>query len=188
MPGPLVKEGDRVTLRVLERDDFDFWQQSYATPEIRHPTGNPQVRTLDDVEDTYEDENSTVFVVCLDDDREPGTVSADDVRRIGTVSIAEFGRNPRIGYWLVPEVHGEGYGSEAVSLLVEYVFRCYDTRTVRAKVFDFNTASQQLLESLGFTREGELRKEAFLDGGVRNAYIYGLLREEWEADQSTDGV
>ncbi len=52
-------------------------------------------------------------------------------------------------------------------------------RDLVARVIESNEASQQVWEKLGFTQEGELREEIFRNGEYENAYIYGLLKEEW---------
>lgn len=180
MPGARVERGDRVSLRTLERDDIPFWQRGYADPEIRYPTGNPEAKSRAQLEALFEDDGHTSFVVCLEDGT-PESPDEGDVRRIGHVSVKLWGRTPTIGYWLVPEVHGNGYGTEAVSLVLEYAFRTYEAPAVRAKAFDYNTASRRLLESLGFKQEGRLRKDAFVDGEYRDGIVYGLLRREWRA-------
>jgi RimJ/RimL family protein N-acetyltransferase len=180
MPGAIVKRGERVTLRTLEREDIDVLQRGAADPEIRHLTGNAAARNRADVAETYEDDDVTVMVVCTDDSGDPDPVDVEDVRRIGIVNVAEYGRAPRLGIWLDPDVHGEGHGTEAGTLLLEYVFQSFDTPVVRAKAFEHNDASQGLLESVGFQREGRLRRDAFLDGEYRDGLMYGLLRDEWE--------
>ncbi|SDQ41383.1 GNAT family N-acetyltransferase [Natronobacterium texcoconense] len=180
MAGAIVKRGERITLRTLESEDVDVLQHGAGDPEIRHLTGNSKVRSRDELEKTLEDDNVTILLVCLDDPGEPGPVDTDDVRRVGVVSVSEWTRNPRVGFWLRSGVQGEGYGREAAALLVDYVFRSYDTPTVKAKAFEHNEASRGLLESLGFEQEGRLRMNAFVDGEYRDGILYGILREEWE--------
>lgn len=180
MPGAIVKRGERVTLRTLEREDFEVWQRGAANPEIRHLTGNSRVRNRDQLEESYENEDVTLFLVCLDDDGGPGPVESQKLRQVGVAVVKEWGRNPFLGIWLFPEVQGEGYGEEAASLLLDYTFRSYDTQAVRANAFDYNDPSRGLLEKLGFEQEGRLRKEAFIDGEYRDGVMYGMLREEWE--------
>ena len=104
----------------------------------------------------------------------------DDVRRLGVIYVGDADyKRPELGYWLVPEAHGQGYGKESVALVIEYVFGEYDTPAVGAEAFDFNDASRGLLESLGFVEEGRRRKFMFVDGEHRDMVQYGLLREEW---------
>lgn len=178
MPGARIKSGERVTLRTFEREDIPFLQRASANPEIRYPIGNP-LENQDQIEERYEDGNSDQFLVCLDD-AGPGQPDEDDVRRIGVISVDDADwRRPELGYWLIPEVHGEGYGKESVSLVIDYVFRVYAHPAVGAGAYDFNEASRGLLESLGFTEEGRIRKDRFIDGKYIDMIQYGLLRREW---------
>jgi ribosomal-protein-alanine N-acetyltransferase len=180
MPGAIVKRGDSVTLRVLEREDFEVWQRGAADPEIRHLTGNLTVRNRDQIEQAYESEDVTPFLVCLDDEGGPGPVGGQKLRQVGVAVVNERDRTPFLGLWLFPEVQGDGYGEEAMSLLVEYTFRSYDTPAVRANTFEYEGPSGAMLEALGFREEGRLRKAAFIDGEYRDTIVYGMLREEWE--------
>jgi len=174
-------DGERVSFRTVEQEDIPFVQRTFANPELRHPTGNP-VRNLEEIDVT--DDDSDQFLVCLDDEGAgPGQPAEEEIRRIGWVGASDMSyKRPEIGYWLVPEVHGEGYGTEAVSLLVEYVFREYETPAIGAVAYDFNKPSRSLLESLGFVEEGRRRKFMFVDGAHRDMVEYGLLREEWQRE------
>lgn len=184
MTGGIVRRGDNVSLRVLEEDDFDVLQRGAADPSLRHLTGNSKVRNRSELEEVYDDEDVTVFVVTLADDADPGPVESTEVQRIGIASVKEWGRNPSLGIWIRPEMQSEGYGAEASTLLVDYAFNVYDTPTVKAKAFEHNDPSRGLLESLGFVAEGRLRKDAFIDGTYRDAIVYGILREEWKSDEA----
>ncbi|MFC4553131.1 MULTISPECIES: GNAT family N-acetyltransferase [Halorussus] len=180
MPGARVARGERVSLRTVESEDDSFVQRALANPDVRYPMGNP-VMSRAELERHREESDDDRFLVCLEaDDVGPGRPAEEDVTRIGQVNVddADYKR-PELGYWLVPDVHGEGYGAEAVSLAVDYAFREYDTPAVGAEAYDFNDASRGLLESLGFVEEGRRRKYMFVDGEHRDMVQYGLLREEW---------
>ncbi len=181
MPGARIESGERITLRTLEHEDIPFIQRAYANPEIRYPGGVP-LRNQKQLEEWHEGTSGDQFLVCLDeDDAGPGQPDEDDVQPIGAISLKDADwRRPELSYWLVPEVHDEGYGKEAVSLVIEYVFRVYATPAVGAGVYDFNDASRGLLESLGFIEEGRIRKERFINGEYHDSVQYGLLRQEWK--------
>ncbi|KAB1192711.1 GNAT family N-acetyltransferase [Haloferax sp. MBLA0076] len=183
MPGARITSGERITLRTAETEDIPFLQRGGATPEIRFPLGNP-VMNREQYEISDDRNAPDRFLVCLeDDDTPPIEPGEDDVTPIGFVGVSDAHfKRPELGYWLIPEVHGEGYGKAAVSLAIDYVFRQYDTPAVEAEAFDFNDASRGLLESLGFTEEGRKRKFMFVDGEYRDMIQYGLLREEWESE------
>jgi RimJ/RimL family protein N-acetyltransferase len=178
MPGPRIAKGDRVTLRTVEREDVPFLQRGRTNPELRYSLGNSP--TNQEVIDAS-DEDADRFLVCLNGtDAGPGHPDEDDVQRIGVVGVEDMEwRRPELGYWLVPEVHGEGYGKESVSLLIDYVFRTYAHPAVGAVAYEFNEASRGLLNSLGFAEEGRIRKERFIDGEYVDTIQYGLLRREW---------
>ena len=180
MPGARVAGGERVTLRTAETEDVPFLQRAGANPGIRFPLGNPVMnRERYDISDDRNAPDS--FIVCLEtDDTGPGRPDEGDVTTIGSVNVADAHyKRPELGYWLVPEFHGEGYGRGAVSLAIDYAFRQYDVPAVEAEAFDFNDASRGLLASLGFVEEGRKRKFMFVDGEHRDMIQYGLLREEW---------
>jgi ribosomal-protein-alanine N-acetyltransferase len=185
MPGARITNGERVTLRTVEQEDIPFIQRGCTNPEIRYPLGTP-LRNQDQIEEQHEDGDEDQFLVCLGDDAGPGQPDEDDIRRIGVISVEDADwRRPELGYWLVPEVHGDGYGKEAVSLVIDYVFRVYDHPAVGAGAYDFNDASRGLLESLGFSEEGRIRKDRFIDGEYIDTVQYGLLRWEWREQTRT---
>lgn len=179
MPGPVFIEGESVTLRTIEEADLEFLQRQVNDPEIRRAIGRPDPVNSEQEREFFEEvvsgDGTTDLLVTVDGDR-VGIVSLafDD----GVVTSAE------LGYWLAPEYHRQGYGSEAAELLVEHGFEQRACHRIEARVFGFNEASQGLLERLGFTREGVSREAHFVDGAYRDVYWYGLLAEEWR--QSRD--
>jgi ribosomal-protein-alanine N-acetyltransferase len=183
MPGTRIEQGEQVTLRTVEREDGEFLQRAHADPEIRYPLGTVTHKNRNQMdahfEEFIEDEGNVSFLVCLDDSG-PGHPEADETEAIGVVSVTHVDWDrPNLAYWLVPEHHGEGYGKEAISLVVEYVFRTFDVHGIGAHAFDYNAASRGLLESLGFVEEGRGREARFIDGEYRDTVQYGLLRREW---------
>ena len=105
------------------------------------------------------------------DDRAIGTLGAGEVRP-GVVEI---------GYLLTRRHWGQGLAREAVSRLLDLLFVDEGWRRACADTDPDNEASNALLRALGFTLEGRLRGEWETHIGVRDSYIWGLLREEWLA-------
>ena len=75
----------------------------------------------------------------------------------------------------MPVVHA----TEAISLVVDYMFRTHEHPAVGAGAYEFNDTSRGLLESLGFKEEGQTRRDRFIDGEYMDIVRYVLLREEW---------
>jgi [ribosomal protein S5]-alanine N-acetyltransferase len=177
MPGPAFLTGDDVTLRTIEEEDLEFLQTQVNDPEIRRPIGRST--PLNAVQEREFFEN----VVC-DDDSIHLLIVADSTPTgtIGLESIDRESRSAEIGYWIAPDHHRRGYGSEATALLVEHAFDQLGLHRISARVFDFNDASRRLLESLGFTEEGVHRDAEFVDGKFQDTHWYGLLEDEWRAE------
>ena len=85
-----------------------------------------------------------------------------------------------IAYGLNPNERGKGYGTEAVQLVVDYLFLSKDLARIQAIADVRNKASQRVLEKAGFQREGTIRKSIFNRGELRDYYLYSILREEWK--------
>lgn len=188
MPGARVTSGTDITLRTVEREDAQFLQRAYAAPELRRPLGR-RVRNVSEVENRIgrraEDDDYRSFLVCLDEGRSEGT--DDGSTPVGVVLARRVTSRPNLAIWVAPEYHGDGYGREAISLLIDLLFRNYDVPSIGAGVYSFNEASQRLLESVGFTQEGRQRKVQFYDGAYHDNLKYGMLREEWESRSEREG-
>ncbi|MFC7070706.1 GNAT family N-acetyltransferase [Halobaculum lipolyticum] len=195
MAGTRVADGDRVTLRTVEREDLEFVQRAATEPAIRHPLGST-VRTRDELAEAFEERDDTFLLVCVDGGEAgpnpevvdgTGAPGTGETRPIGAVRVESTDRTrPELSYWLAPEVHGQGYGTESVALAVADTFRSRAVPAVAAGVYADNDASRRLVESLGFSEEGRLRRHSFADGAYRDLVTYSLLREEWEENR-TDG-
>jgi RimJ/RimL family protein N-acetyltransferase len=86
---------------------------------------------------------------------------------------------PEIGFGL-PETsaHGKGFATEAVKLLIDYLFAGYPVERIMAFTDAENLPAQSVLEKNGFQREGQLRRSLFRCGEWHNTLIYGLLRQD----------
>jgi [ribosomal protein S5]-alanine N-acetyltransferase len=87
-----------------------------------------------------------------------------------------------VGYILRRDQWGHGFAREAVARVIDYAFVGSGARRIFADTDPDNQASIKLVKSLGFRLEGHLRGEWETHIGVRDSLIFGLLREEWEAE------
>ncbi len=98
---------------------------------------------------------------------------------VGSVAHGTCGGGCWIGYQLVPEARGRGLGTEAVTLITDYLFLHKDIVRIQAETHPANAASRRVLEKVGFTFEGLIRKSFFSRGAWRDTAMHSLLREEW---------
>jgi len=87
-----------------------------------------------------------------------------------------------IGYRLFdPALAGRGYITAATGLLIDYLFGAYQYHRLELMMEPNNVGSERVALKCGFTFEGTLRQAFFLNGAIRDAKLYSLLRPEWAA-------
>lgn len=107
-------------------------------------------------------------------------VEADD-RPAGWITLVvsnwEHGL-AEVGYALTTPYQGRGLMAPALELLLDDLFTGTALARIEARCAVDNVASQQVLERLGFTREGRLRSYFRLRGQRVDNYLYALLRDD----------
>ncbi len=77
------------------------------------------------------------------------------------------------------EYWGQGYGREAMSILLRYCFDSLGMHRVTADGFEYNKAWSHLLEAIGFTSEGTDREYLFRDDRFWDRIRYAMLADEY---------
>ncbi|WP_239004796.1 GNAT family N-acetyltransferase [Paenibacillus tepidiphilus] len=108
---------------------------------------------------------------------------AEPDRLLGIIEAMDFEvkvNKVTIGYYLAEACWGNGVATEAVQLLLGFLFREVNVNRIQAEVMPPNRASKQVLLKNGFRKEGLLRQASLWAGkGVVDLEMYGLLREEY---------
>lgn len=76
---------------------------------------------------------------------------------IGAVSLGRPGAYPILGYWLGRPYWGQGYMTEAASVVLDWFFATSGLHAIRSGALVDNPMSMNVLEKLGF-RRGEQRE------------------------------
>jgi len=74
---------------------------------------------------------------------------------------------------------GQGYGQEAIELLLQHAFIQLGLNKVTAGAYDDHVACLELFKRLGFSIEGNLRSHLFREGAYHGKIVMGLLREDY---------
>jgi RimJ/RimL family protein N-acetyltransferase len=174
MPGPVFLSDERVTLHTVEEEDLDAFARARSDPDVRIPLSIDTPQNRDGFEEFFEEtisDGEGYWFVASVDDETVGAVMFPEVR--DSAGLGEM------AYWILPEYQGEGYGREAVSLLLEYGFDELRLHRTQAACLATNEASRGLLESLGFELEGRFRDAVFQSGTHVDVLHFGLLADEW---------
>ena len=100
---------------------------------------------------------------------------------IGTRKMEDvYRKNIEVGYFLGQDYWGKGIMTIALQKFVEYIFNTFDVARIFAPVFDYNIASQRVLEKAGFRKESYHFKSIFKNNKFHNEVIYALLKEDFQ--------
>jgi ribosomal-protein-alanine N-acetyltransferase len=82
----------------------------------------------------------------------------------------------------MPEFWGMGYATELAGTMANFGFRHLKLHKVCARCNANNLKSEKIMQKLGMTREGYLRKVRYKHGSWDDEKVYGILREEWPVE------
>lgn len=86
-------------------------------------------------------------------------------------------RTAELGYYLAQPYWGQGIMTQVVRRACDIVFATTDVVRVFAEPFAHNVGSCRVLEKVGFTCEGTLRKNAEKNGELIDMQLYALVKE-----------
>jgi [ribosomal protein S5]-alanine N-acetyltransferase len=102
---------------------------------------------------------------------------------IGTLGLNGLqlkNKKAEIGYEIHPSYWRQGYTSEAIKEVLRYSYQELGLNRIGAVVYLENEASSNLLQKLGFKKEGELRDYLFQNNSYHTTSMFSLLKREWE--------
>ena len=77
-----------------------------------------------------------------------------------------------VGFYVVPQERSKGYGTKAMRLLLEHIFKTQSVKTIVAGTSSLNAASQKALLKAGFKKVGTLKKTLFRNSLWEDSIIY----------------
>ncbi len=172
-------EGERIVLRTIKTDDID--------------TIFELTRKYPDMGDIFP--VSLLHELIVKKHFEPGDSSGEDSEacllitdKSGTImgSIAyikglRYVEGLELAYHIFRPIHrGKGYMSEALQVLMAYLFVVKKIPRLQINLEKGNTGSRKVAEKCGFTYDGTMRKALLSKGKWKDIEMFSLLREEWE--------
>jgi len=164
-------EGKNVNLRVEEKEDMKLVAEWLNNPDYFGEYNPLMQESRTELEKRYDQMPPEIkwFII-----------EKKDGSKIGSVGHFLVGKLFEIGYAIIPSERGKGYCTEAVRIIVDYMFLSKDIVRIQAHIDPRNKASQKVAEKAGFKREGTIRKSFFTKGEWRDMLLYSILREEWK--------
>jgi RimJ/RimL family protein N-acetyltransferase len=171
--------GEQIELRRHARENYRLYGEWYGDPEIWRLTSwaasplSPSAveRLFEDREHSPTDDS---FAIHLKGEEEPIGV-------ISLMNISEANDSAELSVIVGhPEDRHQGYGAEAIALILRYGFEDLGLNRVGLSAFEFNEDAISTYEKLGFRKEGRLRKALKRDDAFYDAILMGISRSEWE--------
>ena len=99
---------------------------------------------------------------------------------VGNISLVPcediYRMSAEIGYFIGEPYWNKGIVTTAVKLIIDYGFNHLGIVRIQTSIFEYNTASQRVLEKCGFVKEGVFRKSVFKQGKLWDEVRYALLK------------
>jgi RimJ/RimL family protein N-acetyltransferase len=169
--------GELVTLRPVGPEHADGLHELVTDPEVRRLTGSHGEIAAEAGRRWYATRGEQ------DDRLDLAIMVADDY--VGEVVLNELDTanlscNLRIAL-IGSRVFGRGYGSEALSLVLDHAFGTTPLHRISLDVFSFNDRAKHVYKKAGFVEEGVLRDALRWDGEWYDSVIMSMLRSDWPA-------
>jgi RimJ/RimL family protein N-acetyltransferase len=172
-----------VTLRPSEEKDIDSIFNACQDPLIPAFTTVPAAYTIDHAIDfvrsdpfSFAERREFRFVVDYG--------NGDDVKFAGVISLHTINiknHTAEIGYWLEKSMRGKGIGTIAAKMITDYGLRTLGFRRIDGLADVDNTASQKLLTSAGYQKEGILRNKVTRDDGRQiDMALFATTDSSWK--------
>ncbi len=176
-------EGKHVTLRFPRLSDYpewaalreesrDFltpWEPTWPIDDLTRPAFRRRLKRY--ARDFREDLSYPFFVFTRVDEELVGSCIVSNVRRGVTQSC-------NLGYWAGEKFASQGYMSDAVRLLIPFVFDQLNLHRIEAACLPSNEPSKRLLKRVGFSEEGHARRFLKIDGDWRDHILFAMLADD----------
>ena len=162
-----IVTGERAALGMLRREYLPALASWFNDPEVRRGLAHRGVVNVEGEEKWFEAMTEAGYA------SRPETVAfashaADDGGLVGTCSLEKIDHNfLRADFGIfMGRRRGEGIGSDAARLVLDWAFHILGLRNVMLETYDFNEAAQRAYERAGFRMIGR-RRDAVLALGRR---------------------
>lgn len=171
--------GERIYLSPRNNEDiekFTEWLNDFETTDYLGRSAD--ITTLDG-EKKYFDENlnknHNFFIVTLKEDKLIGTV--------GLERYSPVNRTATLGIFIGDkEYRNEGYGTEAIRLILDYGFNYLNLNNIKLDLMSFNERALKCYTKCGFKEYGRRRKCKFINGKYYDSIEMDILAEEFQGD------
>lgn len=179
---PIDRTSSRLRLRELVLDDVDAVHAIYGSPEAtEHLSFEP--RTREQVGHVVA-RSIAAAAASTRTEYALAAVERDTGQLIGFGRLAldpHQQQGATMGFALLPDAWGVGYGRETVGLLLAVAFDELGLHRVWGARSPLNEASAKTMAAAGMTEEGTIREHVLKAGRWRDSVVHAILDREWRS-------
>lgn len=171
--------GDRIYLSPRNPEDYEKfveWLNDFETTDYTGRSG--QLMSIPGEKEYLNNDNNpeAIFsIVTLDGDKMIGSVGLEQINNID--------RSATLGIFIGDkEYRGQGYGTEAIRLILEYGFKYRNLHNINLDLMSFNERAYKCYLKCGFKEYGRRRNCRFVDGKYYDQISMDILEDEFEGD------
>lgn len=169
---------ERIYLRYLKESDAPIMLENTKDEEIRYMTGTKSTFTLEQIQrhikNSSEDSSRYDLAICLN----------ENDQMIGELSITDIEEGDQKAGFRISmrsiELTGKGYGTEAIRLVLKFVFEELKLNRLQLEVFSHNLRGIKAYEKVGFVKEGTLRESLYYNGKFSDEIIMAIIKSDYE--------
>jgi diamine N-acetyltransferase len=170
-------KGKLVRLRAPERGDLPTFVRWFNDPETTQFLLRGPPMSLEGEEQWYASllTRNLDPVFCIE------TLDGKLIGNIGIMHLDWTDRRAEIGVMIGEKDHwSRGFGTEAITLLLRYMFEELNLERVSLFCDEANLRAQRCYQKCGFRPEGKFRHHRFRNGAYSDDVIMSILRSEWD--------
>lgn len=180
--------GERIRLRALEKEDLPKFVEWLNDPEVRENlfANHPFSKAAE--EKWFENMLTQPLFeqpLCIDikSNNEAEETIWHLIGNLSLMHISNTNRSAELGIMIGDKHHwNQGYGTEAIRLLIDHAFNQLNLHRIYLRVYDTNPRGIRCYEKVGFQHEGTQREAIFKEGNYIDIHMMSVLRTEWKAD------
>jgi RimJ/RimL family protein N-acetyltransferase len=175
--------GDRIRFRAPEKEDIPMFVDWLNDPEVR--AGLVLFLPMSVAKEEHWFEN----MLKRPQEEQPLTIEVQDeggwnpIGNVGLFGFNYIARSAEAGIMIGEKAYwDQGYGTEAMKLLLKHGFETLNLNRISLQVFTNNPRAVRCYEKVGFVLEGRLRQAKFTEGVYYDVLWMSVIREEWTSE------
>lgn len=170
-------EGERIYLSPINLEDAEVYTKWMNDPSITNNT-HASARLMN-----VEAEKEWIQSSLCNQDYQFAIVLKENDTLLGNCGIMNLNSIDQVatvGIFIGEEEYrSNGYGAEALRLLLSYGFDVLHLHNMDLKVFSFNTRAIRCYEKVGFREYGRRHESYYLNGSYHDQIMMEILEKDW---------